>query len=89
MMTLRQFSKSLSVIPTATVWLLGDLAEARGKQELNTRQSPQMLKALREHSLIESAIVSNRIEGITIDQSRVPTVLQRSKSTLRQLAPWF
>jgi hypothetical protein len=35
------------------VWLLGDLAEARGKQELYTRQSPQMLKALCEHALIE------------------------------------
>lgn len=83
MMTLRQFGKTVSVIPTATVWLLGDLAEARGKQELYTRQSPQMLKALREHALSESTIASNRIEGITIDQARVPTVLSGNKSILR------
>jgi hypothetical protein len=37
---------------------LADLGEARGKQELFTKQSPQRLKALREHALIESAASS-------------------------------
>jgi hypothetical protein len=32
--------------------------EARGRQELFTRQSPQKLKALRERALIESAITT-------------------------------
>ena len=41
-----------------TSWYLTDLAEARGKQELFTRQSPQKLKVLREHALIESAVSS-------------------------------
>ena len=57
-------------IPTITAWHLADLGEARGKQELFTKQSPQRLKVLREHALIESAISSNRIEGVTVDQSR-------------------
>ena len=35
-------------VPMSTNWLLNDLAEAKGKQELYTRQSPQILKALRE-----------------------------------------
>jgi len=42
---------------------------------LFTRQSPQKLKVLREHALIESAISSNRIEGVEVDQSRVGTLL--------------
>jgi Fic family protein len=75
MMTLRQFSSKPETIPAATSWYLADLGEARGKQELFTRQSPQRLKALREHALIESAVSSNRIEGVTIDQARVATVI--------------
>jgi Fic family protein len=48
-----------------------DLGEARGQQELFTRQAPQRLKALREHALIESAVSSNRIEGVTVEPGRV------------------
>lgn len=62
-------------VPTSTVWYVTDLGEARGKQELLTKQSPQRLKVLREHALIESAISSNRIEGVTVDQSRVKAVV--------------
>ncbi len=40
-----------------------------------TRQSPQKLKVLREHALIESAISSNRIEGVEVDKSRVGTLI--------------
>jgi Fic family protein len=54
---------------------LPDIGEARGKQDLFTRQSPQKLKVLREHALIESAISSNRIEGVEIDQTRIGTVI--------------
>ena len=41
--------------PLSTVWLLNDIAESRGKQELFTRQSPQALKALRDTAVIQSA----------------------------------
>lgn len=75
MMTLKQFSDSPPAIPMSTSWLMADLAEAKGKQELYTKQSPQKLKALREHAIIESAVSSNRIEGVTIDQKRVGTVI--------------
>jgi Fic family protein len=75
MMTLRQLAAEPPTLPTRTVWYLTDLAEARGKQELFTRQSPQKLKVLREHALIESAISSNRIEGVEVDQSRVGTLI--------------
>ena len=48
-MTLRQFKSKPETIPAATSWYLADLGEARGKQELFTRQSPQRLKVLREN----------------------------------------
>ena len=75
MKTLEQFTRQPPQIPTATVWLLNELSEYRGKQELFTRQSPQRLKRLMEHALIESAVASNRIEGVEIDQKRVGTVI--------------
>lgn len=75
MMTLRQLSAEPPTLPMRTTWYLTDLAEARGKQELFTRQSPQKLKVLREHALIESAISSNRIEGVEVDKSRVATLM--------------
>ena len=81
-MTFRQFDGRLEAIPTATAWYLADLGEARGKQKLFTRQSPQRLKALREHALIESAVSSNRIEGVVVDRSRIGTVVF-GKSRLR------
>jgi Fic family protein len=82
MMTLRQLAAEPPVLPTRTMWYLTDLAEARGRQELFTRQSPQKLKVLREHALIESAISSNRIEGVEVDRSRVGTLIF-GKSALR------
>lgn len=75
MMTLRLFAGKFESVPASTSWYLADLGEARGKQELFTRQSPQRLKALREHALIESAVSSNRIEGVEVDKSRIGTIV--------------
>ncbi len=65
--TLKLFLSEKSQIYSATAWYLSDLGEYRGKQELYTRQSPQRLKALRERALIESAVSSNRIEGVSVE----------------------
>ena len=70
-------------ISPATAWYLSDIGEFRGKQELYTRQSPQRLKALREHALIESAVSSSRIEGVTVEPSRVRDVLVSPKPLFR------
>jgi Fic family protein len=59
----------------STAWYLADLGEARGRQDLFTRQSPQRLRALRENAMIESAVSSNRIEGVEIEAARVRTVI--------------
>jgi len=82
MMTLRHFTLKFEDVPASTAWYLTDLAESRGKQELFTRQAPQRLKTLKEHALIESAVSSNRIEGVEADKSRIATIVF-GKSLLR------
>ena len=82
--TLKLFAAGRSSIPPATAWYLSDLGEFRGKQELYTRQSPQRLKALREHALIESAVLSNRIEGISVEPARVRDVLVSPRPLFRE-----
>jgi Fic family protein len=76
MMTFRQFSSAdFRAIPLATGWALNELGQALGRQELFTRQSPHKLKKLREHAIVESAISSNRIEGVQIDPARAATLV--------------
>ena len=75
MMTLKQFSIKPETVPSITSWYLSDLGEARGRQELFTKQSPQKLKVLKEHALIERAVSSNRIEGATVGQERIKAVV--------------
>jgi len=78
-MTLRRFAAGLETIPATTAWYLADLGRSQGKQELFTRQSPERLRVLREHALIESAVSSNRIEGVSIPPARVlPVIMGRA-----------
>jgi Fic family protein len=80
MMTFRHRRLRDHVLPMSTAWLLNDIAEARGKQELFTRQSPQVLKALRDAAAIQSAESSNRIEGVTVAPDRLrPLVLGNTR----------
>jgi len=83
MNTLSLFALKNISIPVSTSWYLADLGEFRGKQELYTRQSPQRLKALREHAMIESAVSSNRIEGVSVEPSRVRDLLVAPKPLFR------
>ena len=67
-------------MPLSSVWLLSGISEYKGKQELYTKQAPQVLKTLIEMALIESAESSNRIEGVTVDRERLkPLVIGHSK----------
>jgi hypothetical protein len=75
MKTLNQFISGLETIPATTSWYLADISESKGKQELYKKQSPQRLKSLKEHALIESAVSSNRIEGVEVDKKRIGTVI--------------
>ena len=75
MMTLELFKSELSTIPVTTAWYLTEISEAKGRQQLYTKQSPQRVKSLKEHAIIESAVSSNRIEGVEVDHKRVGTVI--------------
>ena len=75
MMTLKKLHSELDAVPITTSWYLTEISEAKGRQQLYTKQSPQRLKSLKEHALIESAVSSNRIEGVEVDNKRVGTVV--------------
>lgn len=67
-------------VPIGTGWLLGACMEARGKQDLWIRQKPEVLEALREQAIIQSAVSSNRIEGITVAANRLrPLLIGRAR----------
>ena len=75
MLTLARLHNTIESIPAYTGWLLSDLGEYKGMQELFIRQASQKLKTLTEFAIVESTISSNRIEGVEIDQSRIQTVV--------------
>ena len=67
-------------IPLSTSWLLGFCMEAKGKQEVWIRQKPELLRALREQAIVQSAESSNRIEGVTIPVERLrPVVIGKAR----------
>ena len=75
MKTLQLIQDGALQIPMRITWYLSDIGRAQGLQELFTRHSPQKLKVLREHAIAQSAVSSNRIEGVEIDKARVGTVI--------------
>src|SRR2546428_9767889 len=67
-------------LPLSTVWLMNDIAEAKGRQDLYTKQAPQILKALLEMAMMQSVESSNRIEGVTVAADRLrPLVLGNTR----------
>jgi Fic family protein len=83
MQSLLQLAAGNTSIPAVAAWYAAELSEFRGKQQLYTRQSPQRLKALREHALIQSAVSSNRMEGVEVDPERLTQVLAAAKPLFR------
>jgi Fic family protein len=79
-LTLDSRRLAATTMPIGTGWLLGACMEARGKQDLWVKQKPEVLAALREQAIIQSAESSNRIEGVTVPANRLrPLVLGRAK----------
>lgn len=74
-MTLATLEKLPAGVPAGIAWSLAAISESRGRQDLFTRQSPQRLKALRESAIVESAVSSNRMEGVEVEPGRVATVV--------------
>ena len=65
----------LTALPINVGWQLESIAEKRGHQDLYTKQSPEQLARLREYAMVESAVSSNRIEGIEVEGDRVGTIV--------------
>ncbi|MBI4525428.1 MAG: Fic family protein [Deltaproteobacteria bacterium] len=69
----------MKLLPGA-VWLLGRLAESKGKQAVYEKRLPRLLKALQETALIEGTASSNRIDGVTVEPERLrPLVLSDAR----------
>ncbi len=80
MLSLDSDRLAATTISLGTGWLLGASMEARGKQDLWLKQKPEVLAALREQAIIQSAESSNRIEGVTVAANRIrPLVLGGAK----------
>ena len=62
----------------ADATILRALGEAKGRQALFSRQSPEVLESLRTLATIESAESSNRIEGITAPKKRIEGIVMKS-----------
>jgi Fic family protein len=79
-LTLDSARLAAATIPIGTAWLLGACMEARGKQDLWVKQKPEVLSALRDQAMIQSAESSNRIEGVTVPANRLrPLILGGAK----------
>lgn len=77
---MNSFKRDNVELPLSSVWLMNSISEYKGKQDLYAKQSPQILKALVEMALIESAESSNRIEGVTVSKDRLkPLIIGHSK----------
>jgi len=75
MMSFRNERLKRTALPGSTVWLLTDIAEAKGRHALYVRQAPEKLERMREVALIQSAESSSRIEGVIVDPARLGTLL--------------
>lgn len=62
-------------IPMSIVRLIAQVEEYKGRQQLYTQQSPQVLEALRHVAMIQSTESSNRIEGITVSAKKLEELI--------------
>ena len=75
-MTFRNRRLRDHTLPGSTAWLLNDFAEAKGKQELFTHQSPQVLNALREAAIIQSTKSFRVFSRLLLDHATATELLK-------------
>lgn len=61
--------------PQGIVWLIGQCMEAKGKQDLWQQTRPEVMNALKDIAIIQSAESSNRIEGVEVEKDRLVPLL--------------
>lgn len=80
MMSFRSSYLSQLTLPLGSVWLMTDVAEAKGHSDLQLDKPPEILTSLRETALVQSVESSNRIEGVTVAPDRLrPLVLENAQ----------
>jgi Fic family protein len=71
MMSFRDHRLERVPLANGTVWLLTDIAEAKGRQEGLLARSPELVERLRRSALVQSVESSNRIEGVEVSADRL------------------
>ena len=65
------------VFSAAQMATLQKLGEHKGKQDLFTEQTPEVLESMKQVALIESSESSNRLEGISAPRERIKAMVLR------------
>ena len=78
MMSFRNDRLANTTLGGATVWLLTDIAEAKGREAEILARSPEVVGRLRESALVQSAESSNRIEGVIVEPGRAAELVLRN-----------
>ncbi len=68
-----QHAQTLDPVPGDVVALLRLIDRAAGAEGRYADQLPQLLEALREQARMESITASSAIEGVVVDESRIPS----------------
>lgn len=73
----------LDPVPGDVVGTLGQIDRAAGAEARYADQLPQLLDALRAEARIESITASSAIEGVVVDESRVPKLVSGAANRFR------
>ena len=76
--------RTLGTVPGALVGQLSRIDVGRGREELHTRQLPELLTDLAARARVESITASSALEGIVVsDQNRAAKIIAGSAKELR------
>lgn len=78
-----QSDHTFDPVPGSVVLRLRNIDRAAGEEARYLHQLPRLLEALREQARIESVTASNAIEGVVVDQSRVPRLVSGVEQRFR------
>jgi Fic family protein len=78
-----QRTETLDPVPSAVVRTLRRIDQAAGAESRFADQLPQLLDALRARARIESITASSAIEGVLVDEARIPKLLSGEPARFR------
>ena len=78
-----QHAQTLDPVPGDVVALLRQIDRAAGAEGRYADQLPQLLGALREQARVESITASSAIEGVVVDDVRIPKLVSGTPGVLR------